>query len=195
MKPKAIRDPAEIPLQPLSANPRFNAAVEKLAAINARIAAAQKRRRVAEARSRGQNSTTPLADRAAALLKGGQVQVLPPSAEIEAAEEEERILITARIAAEDELRQVRGEESYKANKLFASLSADAHRLILDGAEVQTQGKRVLAEISGRLAALGYELNEHALPMNYGPTIALGDPDRAGTAWGLFKQWLRDRGII
>lgn len=192
-----MRDPAEVRLQPLAADPRYQEAAAELAALERRLEEAEKRERVARARLQGAQPTRSKLDRARDLVAGGTVIASTPPAELEAAEEEQHILRAAIAAHRDKLQQLASELSHAACTQFAALNAEALRAALEAATALHHALEAARVIRARLIAGGYSLNEAALPLNYFPAAAvLGDPDRVGlTPAALFKQWLRDKGIL
>ena len=197
MKQKPLRDPAEVPLPPLAADPRYRAAREELAALERRFEAAEKRELIAKARQRGQQPTRPAVDRARDLVAGGAVIASTPQAELEAAAEEQTILRAAIAAQQDKLNAIAGEISLEVCKQLAPLAADALRNALDAATALHQALEAGRVLRSRLITGGYQVNETTLPVHVFPHGAqLGDPDRIGlTPAALFKTWLRDRGIV
>jgi hypothetical protein len=196
MKSKAIKDPAEIPLTPLEADARYRAAADDLAALAARIVEAEKRKKVAMARMRGQQSTASTVERAKALVAGGQIISLPAETELNAAEEELRILNAERMAREEKLKAVKGEIDFEDSKRFASVSADGYRMALDGLALLFQGLEITRVCRGRLQGMGRQPNEWALPnCDFKLAAEIGDPDRYGTAAWMFKQRLREKEIV
>lgn len=191
-----LKDPAEVPLEPLHSHPRYQVAVAEIAAVEKRIRASEHRREVALARGRGQSATTTMRARAEALLKGGAVMVLPPASEVEAAEEELRVLHADRLAKNEKLDALRSELEFEACKSFHAINEDAVLGADMAADWLHQTLEVQRVIHARLVAAGYRINEHALPMNVFPAAAaVGDPNRTDTPAWRFRQWLRDKGII
>jgi hypothetical protein len=195
-KMKPLLDPVELPLQPLSEHPRYKAAAAELAKLQRRCEQAEHRKRVAEARRRGQAPTRTLADRAKALLDGGRVSAAPPDAEIIAAFEEMEILLRAIFAQRESMELLAGELSAEACRRFRQLSDDAHRAALAAAQDLFDALEVARVARGRLVGAGYSLNTAALPYHtFSAAAALGDPARCETAAGLFRQWLTTSGIL
>ncbi|HJS88697.1 MAG TPA: hypothetical protein VJ738_01890 [Steroidobacteraceae bacterium] len=194
---RRLRDPTHIDLQPLEQDPRYIKVRQELDAIKARIELSERRRKIAEARNRGAQPTRSVESRAQDLVAGGQVVVLPPAAELEAADEELLILHKARCSKNEELDRVRSEISFEICQQFAPLNADAMRHALDAAAALFQALEAARVIRGRLIGAGYQVNETALPVHHFPAAAaLGDPDRGGaTPAGMFKAWMRDKGLI
>ena len=192
-----LRDPAMIELKPLAADPRYAKEVETLAALEKRFAQSEQRKRVAEARLRGQQPTSSLTDRAKALVAGGQIVNLPADAELAAAEEERRVLNAAIIAQREKLAAVASEISHEVCGRFATANAEALRNALAAVTDLWQALEVGRVIRGRLIGAGYSISEAALPIEQFPAgAALGDPERVGlTPSALFKQRLAAAGVI
>jgi hypothetical protein len=197
MKLTPLKDPSEVELERIDQDPRYKAVAAEYGAIEARLAEAERRQRIAQARSRGQQSTTSFLDRAAALISGGQVIAATPRAELEASGEEIEILYRALGAKREELDTVGGEISFEACSRFAPMNAAALVNALEAATELHQALEVARVIRARLITGGYQLNATALPTHWFPTgAAVGDPDRVGqTPAAMFKTWLRDNGII
>ena len=134
MKLRPLRDPIEMPLDPLEQHPRLVQARTELAALEARYAMAERRRAVALARSRGQEPTRSLLERTRDLLAGGEVRALPPAFELEAAAEETKVLTGPLVAKREEIAKIRGEISHEVCTRFAELNAEALRNALAAAE-------------------------------------------------------------
>lgn len=194
---KRLRDPAQVDLQPLEADPRYRQVRDELTALEKRHAESEQRRKVANARARGQQPNRSLAERAKALVSGGQVVSASPAGEIEAATEEMSILTNAIVRKRMELASMREEISAVVCERFADQNAEALRAALSAATALHLALEVGRTIRGRIVGSGYMINETKLAVHYFPAAAaLGDPDRAGlTAASLFKDWLRTRGII
>jgi hypothetical protein len=192
-----LRDPLEMTLPRIEENPRYAAVAAEISAIQARMKQAEQRERVAGARQRGQQPTRSLVERAADLLKGGTVVSSEPTGELEAAQQEQFILRKAEFAARDRLDAVVGELSHEACLKFAGLNADALRAALAAATDLHLSLEVARLIRGKLLGSGYWINDAALPTHMFPVAAaVGDPNRVGASpAALFKQWLRDRGVI
>jgi hypothetical protein len=194
---KRLRDPAQVDLQRLEADPRIQAEREKLTALEKRYAESEKRRKVALARGRGQQPTRSNVDRAKALVSGGQIVSLPPAGERDAADEELAILTTAIVHKREELAQLAGQISAETCQRFAAQNAEGLRAALEAVTALHQALEVGRVIRGRLVGAGYTINAAALPTHLFPAAAvLGDPDRVGmTPSALFKTWLVEQGII
>jgi hypothetical protein len=190
-----LRDPAELSLQPLADHPRYKAEAIKLAELRARFAQAEKRKRVGEARARGQQPTTSIADRTKALLAGGRIKSAPPQLEIANSDEEMLILQKAIYAQAEILESVAGELSFEANKQLSPLS-DAALLEADALVERLHAVLDIPRVCrGMLIGGGYSLNATAMPYHtFQAAAALGDPKRSDTPAGLFRQWLRAAGI-
>jgi chromatin segregation and condensation protein Rec8/ScpA/Scc1 (kleisin family) len=197
VKLKNLRDPAEVKLERLEEHPKYKAAQDELAALERRFQEAQRRERVALARHRGQLSTVSPADRARALVAGGAITSSSPAAELEAAHEEMVILRQAIFAARDKLDAIAGEISHEVCQRFAAMNAEALRTALEAATALHTALEANRILRGRLIGAGYSLSESVLPTHMFPAGAvLGDPDRVGmTPAAMFKQWLRDKGLI
>lgn len=194
---KRLRDPAQTDLQPRDADPRYQRVRDELTALEKRRAESEKRRKIAQARNRGQQPTRSLSDRALSLVNGGQISSLPPASELEAADEELRILSGAIVQKREELAAVAAELSFEACQKFSTQNAEALRAALQAATELHQALEFCRLIRGRLIGMGYGINDSALPTHWFPAAAvLGDPDRVGmTPANKFKQWLKDRGIL
>ena len=194
---KRLKDPAQVDLQPLEADPRYQRLRAELTALEKRYAESEKRRNLALARARGQQSTRPVVERAKALVSGGQIVSLPPAGEREAADEELSILTVAIVTRRQELAQLAEQISAEVCQRFAAQNAESLRAALEAATALHQALEVGRTIRGRLIGAGYTLNAAALPTHLFPAAAvLGDPDRVGlTPAALFKHWLADNGII
>jgi hypothetical protein len=194
---RRLRDTAEMQLQPLQEHPKYRAAAEELAALEQRLAAAEQRERVAMARRRGQQPTRSILDRARDLVAGGSVVASTPASELEAAGEEQQILRRAINEQREKLAAIAGEVSHEVCARFAPAAKEA---LLAALEAVTQLHVALESgrvIRSRLIASGYTLDVDAIPVHmFPPGAALGDPDRVGmTPAAIFKQWLRDKGVI
>lgn len=197
MKSKAILDPAEIPLKAASEHPRYRALAGEIEQFEKRLRQAEQREAVAEARSRGQEPTVSLADRAKALLAGGSVMVNAPAAELAAAREERQVLHRAIIAKREELEAVKGElataEAYPA---FLPTMEDACRMVDAALEALFTGLEIGRVCRARLLAGGYPLLDASLPIHMLPAAAvLGNPRQSGTIASNYRQWCRARGIV
>lgn len=194
---KNLRDPVEADIPKLDANPKYRVAVAELAALEGRLAEAEKRQRVAEARRRGHKPTASLADRAAALVSGGSVTAFSADAEHAAADEERAILRAAIFEQRAKVDALVGELSFEVCKRLAPLNAEA----LVNALLATQSLFDALEsnrvLRSRILTAGYQLNSTAMPTHIFPAACtLGDPDRVGlTAAATFKSWLAANGII
>jgi hypothetical protein len=210
---KRQRDPAAIELPPIDQDARFAKVLGEIRALEERHAAADRRKKVAQARLRGEEPTRSFAERAAALLKGGQVAAVPAEAEYAAANEELEILWRTLTAKRGELEQVRAELSLAACSLFAPSLEDSYRGVLEALGALHNNLEVGRVIAGRIVGAGYLVTEWSLPIprpmplgngNWSTArssdlniFALpGDPEgHSHTAAGRFKDWLRDRGIL
>jgi hypothetical protein len=197
VKLKNLRDPAEMKLPRLEEDPRYRAVAEELTALETRLAEAERRERVGEARRRGQKPTRGTLERARDLVAGGSIVASDPQAEIAAATEEQLILREACNEKREQLAAVRGAISFEACKKFAEANADALRNALEAATQLHIALEVGRVIRGMLIGSGYELNAAVLAIHMFPAgAALGDPDRVGmTPAAMFKQWLIDRAIV
>jgi hypothetical protein len=197
MKLTPLRDPVEVDIPILAANPRHKVVADEVAALEARFAEAERRYRVARARARGQGSPTrSIAERAKDLMAGGTVISSTPAAELAAAEEEMTILRQAIFAARDRLNAIAGEISREVCKRLAPLNREALLNALAAAEGLSEALEANRVLRGRLIGAGYEINECELPTNHFPcAVVLGSPDDVGRspAW-FFKKWLTDKGI-
>lgn len=194
---KRLKDPAQIELQPLEADPRYQRAREELVALESRYRDSERRRDIALARARGQQPTRSALDRAKALVDGGQVIILPPAAELEASDEELFLLTGAIVRKREQLAEIAAEASFEVCQRFAAQNAEALRAALDAATALFYALEAARLIRGRIVGAGFSINESALPIhNFPVAAAVGDPDRVGmTAAALFKQWLQEKGII
>jgi hypothetical protein len=197
---RRLRDPAQVDLQPLEADPRYRKLRDELDQVEKRIALAERRRKIALARSRGQESTRSVAERAESLLAGGQVVVLPPATEIEAANEERSILAQARRAKCEEIEQLRSEISFEACQRFAPVIEDALRATLSALAELHQALDVQRVIRSRLIGSGYQLNESGLPtaqfLGAAALSAPGDPDaHSMSPAGRLRDWMAAKGLI
>lgn len=191
-----LKDPAEVPLEPLHSHPRYKAAAAELAVIEERIRSSERRREVALARGRGQSPTTTAIARAEALLKGGSVMVLPPATELEAADEELRVLHAARLAKNEALDALRSELDFEAGKKFEAIAVAAYINADQLADEMHRTLEVPRVICARLIAAGYRVNEAALPVHMFPAAAaVSDPSRTDTPAWRFRQWLVEKGIL
>jgi hypothetical protein len=197
MKLTSLSDPAEAKLERLDAHPKYIAAHAELAALERRFAEAQQRERVAAARSRGQAPTRSIAERAQALVAGGQVTSLSPAAEREAAHEEMTILRHAIFAARERLDAVAGEISQEVCSRFAVMNADALRNALAAATALHEALQANRILRARLITSGYQINEAVMPSHWFPAAAaVGDPAAVGmTPAAQFRSWLIERKIL
>ena len=127
VKLKNLRDPAEVTIPPMQANPKYLAAQAEIVALEARFAESVRRERVADARRRGQKPTRGILDRARDLVAGGSVLSSDPQSETAAAFEEQLILRKAINEKREQLAAVCGEISFEICKRFAEANADALR--------------------------------------------------------------------
>jgi hypothetical protein len=196
LKSKPIKDPAEIPLTPLDEIPQYRAITGELARIDRRYKQAQRREEIAKARFRGERPTTSESDQAEALKAGGTVVNLPAEAELAGARREQEILNKDRIQETEKLTALLGEISHGDCKLFAAISADANRLVLEGLTLLFRGFEIGRVIHARLTTAGRHYNEHALPLpRFGQAETLGDPDQPGTLACRYKEWMRVKGLL
>jgi hypothetical protein len=214
MKFKPVKDPTEIELTPLAQHPRYVAALKDLRELEQRLAQAEQRQRVAEARRRGQKPTASLADRAKALVAGGHVPAGDPGDEIGAALEERNILHPAIVTKREELQTLAAELSFEVCKEFAPHAADALRAALAAADQLFAALEAGRVLRGRIIGAGFSINENALPVHpFSEAAVLGDSRLNGIPGSVingvvvpgqslshtpafrFRCWLRSKGII
>jgi hypothetical protein len=195
--PPPLRDPAEINLPKLADDPRYKALVADQTALERRYAEAEQRRKVAEARRRGQKATRSDVERAKALVAGGSVPATSPDAEIIAAQEELVVLRTAIFVKHEEIAALVSEMSYNVNKRLAPLNAGCLRQTLAAVESLHQALEAARVLRVRIIDAGYEVHHAVLQVHvFQAGAALGDPDRIGlTPAALFKTWLIQQGIV
>lgn len=197
---RRLRDPGRIEILPLEQDPRYAKVADELRALEERLRESEHTVQVARARLRGETPSRPIADRAAALLKGGRVTLMPPEASLAAAKEEIEILSRAISAKREELAQVREALSFEACEMFESINAEALLAAHESLAGLHQALDVTRVIRGRLIGAGYVLNEHALsvPRFLGAEAigAAGDPAaQSMSAAGRFREWLQKRNIL
>jgi hypothetical protein len=185
-------------LRPIDQDPRYAAALQKLVALEDRLRQTQSRREQAVARSRGERTRRTAPERAQDLLAGGRVPASTPAGELEAADEEERILRQAIVAQVAVLDDVRGDLTLAACRKLKPKHDAALVALLRSIEDAAAAIAASAEIHNRLIALGYfPVRQDILPAMYPPgLVALGSPDNVGNsqAW-FFKEVLRKAEII
>jgi hypothetical protein len=194
MKIRQTNDPKE--LRPITEEPAYQEVLGELNKLRGRLAAAERRRAVALARSRGQRSTTSPEARTQALMAGGRVSAAPPEAELAAADEEIAILKRGEFAAIERLGVVVGELSHIACTRMRAAHDDGLRAALAAATALHAALEGNREIRGRLVGSGYQLLDGALAVHAFPRAAmLGDPNHSGSAASDFREWLLQKGII
>ncbi len=185
-------------IRPIAEDARYNEAIEKLAALEARLEQTRARRRRAQARNRGEKTQRSVIDRASDLLSGGRVPAGNAVAEMEACDIEEFEVLRPAIAAQTAVvDEIRGDLDLVACNAMRAQNDAALRALLTAVENAYAAIAASAAIGNLLRSKGYRPLADVLPAIYPPAIvALGDPDNVGRSQAaLFKETLRKHGII
>jgi hypothetical protein len=199
----------ESTLTPLESHPRWLAACEKVRAIEERYARAKSREQAARARLRSQapvlrsstaeeqtaetlHRAAQEAEQASALAEGRELAIpLPPSLDLDAALEEQRLLTRLLVKERTEREAVRDELDAEANRHFVPEVLATLPAVDKAHEDLYRALRAYFEPLGRLQGMGYRINPNILPVrNLGHSAVPGDPDRPETIAGRFRAWLR-----
>jgi len=189
--PLRVASPPEPGLTPLAEQPEIAAIDARIRALENRLAQTRLRRERARRPREVAKITTPALQRAETLAAGGTIPSIQPGSEIEAADQEEKILRDGLVALATEREEIVSRLNYEASlgfrvrhvasirRLDAALG-DAHNALAD-----------LHAIAAELAAAGYSPSVTVLPANVPAALyRLGDPsDSRGEAWR-FRQWLQ-----
>jgi hypothetical protein len=196
LKPRSkLRDTGAIHLAPIGDDPRHQAAVAELKALEDRLAETDARRKRAKAVNAGRRATPSAATTlswAAALVKGGAVPSTDPDAEIAACDQEFQILMSAIQPAIEKVREIENLLSYEACKLFQ----DAHFAALGEVSVALSALAgsiaATHEIRATLLTAGYAVSSTILPMPV-PQAAyvLGSPANCGSQAHKFVRSLQE----
>jgi hypothetical protein len=177
-------------LTPLAEMPEIVALDARIRALESRLAQTRLRRERARRPRDVAATTKPALERAELLAAGGTIPSAPPASEIDAADQEEKILRDGLIALAAEREEIVSRLNYEASLAFRTRHIASLRR-LDAALGNAHSALAdLHEIAGELAAAGYSPSVTVLPANVPAALyKLGDPaDSRGEAWR-FRQWL------
>jgi hypothetical protein len=196
-KPK-LPDPTAIVLEPLEAQPAYQAALAELTALENRLDQAREQRKRAIARALGAKPGRSAVERAKLLVSGGRVDPTNPADDRTAADVEEfEILRPAICEATAKLDEVCRDLNYEASLLFKPLHEQALVGIFRAVEELHAALAVDDAVIARLRALHYTPSSSVLA-NIVPiaAAAIGSPDAAfsSPSW-YFRRELEERGLL
>jgi hypothetical protein len=195
--PSVKKSPDWVDITPIDQDSRYAAELQKLQAIEDRLAQTRARRERAKARNRGAKVQRPALERAEDLVAGGRVPAMNAATEIEACDAEDEILRAAIIAQNVIIEEIRGDLSLAACEKLRSRHDAAMVALLRAIEDAWAAVAASAAIVNQLRQLGYTRRDDIIVAQYPPQIiALNDPNNIGaTPAALFKDHLRRHGII
>jgi hypothetical protein len=190
-KRRALRDPDEFAIPPLSADPEYQVVAAELARYEGRLKQAEEREAKARARARGAGKQPTASD-----LLGGFLSSANPADEIEAARVEAFSLRQEIYDRKAKLDEIVGDRSYHLALRFKAEHAEALRAIFDGLVTIADGVEAIVVARQRRIAAGYKPADYALPTQIPPEVqALGHPRRGESIAGVVRRWLEAEGII
>jgi hypothetical protein len=207
-KQHQLLDPGEFDIPPITGDPAYRAAALEVAQLKERLAETGQRRaraiNFARSRAPVTMSTAP-ADaqkaearrkgRVAALLSGGIVAALDPQREIEAADIEERDLLSALYDAQARLNDVVGTLSFEMSQRYKSQHAESLQAAMEAITALHTAVSCVHALRARLMAAGYYVNSISPPLPPTPLGFFGDPTRYGTEAFRYRQWLEKLGVL
>jgi hypothetical protein len=185
-----MRDPREVPLQPIAENPDRAALTAQVAIMEGRLAQTVARRERALQAGNAPPVKRNVLDRARDLARGGTIPSADPKAEFIAAQDEEHILRHGIFLLNQQLAELEAKLSFDACQTFLPDHVAALRKLDAAFEAAADAVKALHEIDARLKAAGYTPTAVVLPANV-PRHAyqLGDPATFNGEAGKFRRWL------
>ena len=207
-KQRQLLDPSEFDIPPITGDPAYKAAALEVAQLKQRLTETQKRRERAInfARSRApvtmstapadaQKAEAKRKGRVAALLSGGIVAALDPQREIEAADTEERDLLSALYDAQARLNDVVGTLSFEMSRRYEKQHTESLQAAMEAITALHDAVSCVHALRARLLTSGYYVNSISPPLPPVRIDFFGDPQRYGTEAFRYRQWLEKLGVL
>jgi hypothetical protein len=177
-----------IQITPIDKDPQYVALTAELTQLEKRLDKALERRLRAESLQRGVPAGRSPLQRAADLLKGGQIPAMEPRREIEAADREiHEILRPAIRQLSEQLDALRGDLSWSICQKLRPEYIEALRAVRRAIEDMNTAAQVAAGIRAKIKAAGFDSLEAALPSGLPPACAVLGNGRDGLQ---VQRWLQ-----